>query len=102
MHLLTDTNTRALRWLHAVCEHAKCPSRPRPRPSSRLTLFKGVDFSTSLTRAHFEKLCQDLFHSSLKPVKVLRDAKINNLVQRARDCSRQWFDPYPLYRQARL
>ncbi|KAJ6520927.1 heat shock protein 70 family [Mycena vulgaris] len=42
------------------------------------SLFEGIDFCTSLTRARFEELCQDLFWSTLEPVeKVLRDSKID-------------------------
>ncbi|KAI0683855.1 Hsp70 protein-domain-containing protein, partial [Cerioporus squamosus] len=42
------------------------------------SLFEGIDFYTSLTRARFEELCEDLFCSTLEPVgKVLRDAKID-------------------------
>ena len=42
------------------------------------SLYEGIDFYTSLTRARFEELCQDLFHSTLEPVeKVLRDSKID-------------------------
>jgi len=41
-------------------------------------LFEGVDFYTSLTRARFEELNQDLFRSTMEPVeKVLRDSKID-------------------------
>ncbi|KAI3658503.1 hypothetical protein MP638_001929 [Amoeboaphelidium occidentale] len=37
-----------------------------------------VDFTTSITRPHFEELCGDLFRSALDPVeKVLRDSKID-------------------------
>jgi molecular chaperone DnaK (HSP70) len=36
------------------------------------SLFEGIDFYTSLTRARFEELCADLFRSTLEPVeKVL-------------------------------
>ena len=42
------------------------------------SLFEGIDFNTSLTRARFEELCQDLFRSTLEPVeKVLRDSKMD-------------------------
>merc|ERR1711916_338149 len=38
--------------------------------------FEGEDFYSSITRARFEELCQDLFRGTLDPVeKVLRDAK---------------------------
>jgi heat shock protein 1/8 len=42
------------------------------------SLFDGIDFYTSITRARFEELCQDLFRSTMDPVeKVLRDSKID-------------------------
>lgn len=41
-------------------------------------MFDGIDFYTSITRARFEELCQDLFRSTMDPVeKVLRDAKMD-------------------------
>merc|ERR1711978_483487 len=42
------------------------------------SLFEGVDFYTSVTRARFEELCSDLFRGTLEPVeKSLRDAKMD-------------------------
>merc|ERR1711862_1046544 len=42
------------------------------------SLFEGVDFYTSITRARFEELCSDLFRGTLEPVeKSLRDAKMD-------------------------
>ncbi|KAF9980533.1 70-kilodalton heat shock protein, partial [Modicella reniformis] len=42
------------------------------------SLFDGIDFYTSLTRARFEELNQDLFHNTMEPVEqVLRDSKID-------------------------
>jgi L1 cell adhesion molecule like protein len=42
------------------------------------SLFEGVDFYTSITRARFEELCADLFKGTLDPVeKSLRDAKMD-------------------------
>jgi len=38
----------------------------------------GIDFDTSLARARFKELCQDLFRGTLEPIeKVLRDSKID-------------------------
>merc|ERR1712036_31872 len=40
------------------------------------SLFEGVDFYSSITRARFEDLCADLFRGTLDPVeKVLKDSK---------------------------
>ncbi|RPD54154.1 heat shock protein 70, partial [Lentinus tigrinus ALCF2SS1-6] len=42
------------------------------------SLSEGINFSTSLTRARFEEICQDLFRSTLELVeKDLRDSKID-------------------------
>ena len=44
------------------------------------SLYKGIDFYTSITCARFEELCQDLFRSTLEPVeKALRDSKIDKV-----------------------
>lgn len=42
------------------------------------SLFEGIDYYTSITRARFEELNADLFRSTLEPVeKSLRDAKMD-------------------------
>merc|ERR1712217_553913 len=42
------------------------------------SLFEGIDFYTSITRARFEELCSDLFKGTLEPVeKSMRDAKMD-------------------------
>ncbi|MCP5656071.1 Hsp70 family protein, partial [Klebsiella pneumoniae] len=42
------------------------------------SLFEGIDFYTSITRARFEELNADLFRSTMEPVeKSLRDAKMD-------------------------
>jgi len=42
------------------------------------SLFEGIDFYTSITRARFEELNADLFRSTLEPVeKAIRDAKMD-------------------------
>ena len=54
-------------------EHSPLPPR---RPSK--STFEGIDFYTSITRARFEELCQDLFWSTIEPVeKELKDSKID-------------------------
>ncbi|KAI8926837.1 Hsp70 protein-domain-containing protein [Entophlyctis helioformis] len=56
-------------------------ARPASVPSASLeidSLYEGIDFYTSITRARFEELCADLFRGTLEPVeKVLRDAKLD-------------------------
>ncbi|KAG2175561.1 hypothetical protein INT43_001208 [Umbelopsis isabellina] len=72
-------NPRALRRLRTACERAKRTLSASTQTSLEIdSLYEGVDFYTSLTRARFEELCQDLFRSTMEPVeKVLRDAKID-------------------------
>merc|ERR1712127_621855 len=41
------------------------------------SLFDGIDFNATITRARFEDLCMDYFKKCMEPCeKVLRDAKI--------------------------
>ncbi|KAJ6496608.1 heat shock cognate 70 [Mycena vitilis] len=74
-----SSNLRALRRLRTACERAKRTLSSAAQTSIEIdSLFEGIDFYTSLTRARFEELCQDLFRSTLEPVeKVLRDSKID-------------------------
>ncbi|EMT61617.1 Heat shock 70 kDa protein [Fusarium odoratissimum] len=72
-----STNVRALRRLRTACERAKRTLSSSAQTSIEIdSLFEGIDFYTSITRARFEELCQDLFRST--PVdRVLTDAKID-------------------------
>lgn len=72
-------NPRALRRLRTSCERAKRTLSSATQTSIEIdSLYEGVDFYTSITRARFEELCADLFRSTLDPVeKVLRDSKID-------------------------
>ncbi|GCF00394.1 Hsp70 chaperone [Zygosaccharomyces mellis] len=73
------SNQRALRRLRTACERAKRSLSSSSQTSVEIdSLFEGIDFYTSLTRARFEELCGDLFRSTLDPVeKVLTDAKLD-------------------------
>src|SRR6201996_848205 len=72
-------NPRALRRLRTACERAKRTLSSATNTTLEIdSLYEGIDFYPSLTRARFEELCQDLFRSTLEPVeKVLRDSKID-------------------------
>ncbi|EGV63961.1 Hsp70 chaperone [Yamadazyma tenuis] len=72
-------NQRALRRLRTACERAKRTLSSSAQTSIEIdSLYEGIDFYTSITRARFEELCQDLFRSTLDPVeKVLVDAKVD-------------------------
>ncbi|KAI0221095.1 Hsp70 chaperone [Massospora cicadina] len=74
-----SSNARAMRRLRTACERAKRTLSSAAQTTLEIdSLFEGIDFYTSLTRARFEELCQDLFRSTLDPVeKVLRDSKID-------------------------
>jgi heat shock protein 1/8 len=73
------SNARALRRLRTACERAKRTLSSSAQTSIEIdSLYEGIDFYTSITRARFEELCQDLFRSTMEPVeRVLRDAKID-------------------------
>ncbi|KAG0944304.1 hypothetical protein G6F57_008410 [Rhizopus arrhizus] len=72
-------NARAIRRLRTACERAKRTLSSAAQTTIEIdSLFEGVDFYTSLTRARFEELNQDLFRNTMDPVeKVLRDSKID-------------------------
>ncbi|KAI8979450.1 hsp71-like protein [Mycotypha africana] len=72
-------NARAVRRLRTACERAKRTLSSATQTTIEIdSLFEGVDFYTSLTRARFEELNQDLFRNTMEPVeKVLRDSKID-------------------------
>lgn len=74
-----STNARALRRLRTACERAKRSLSSTAQASLEIdSIFEGIDFYTSITRARFEELCGDLFRSTLEPVeKVMRDSKID-------------------------
>jgi len=72
-------NKRAIRRLRTACERAKRTLSSSAQANIEIdSLFDGVDFYTSITRARFEELCSDLFRGTLEPVeKSLRDAKMD-------------------------
>jgi len=72
-------NKRALRRLRTACERAKRTLSSTAQTSVEIdSLFDGVDFFTSITRARFEEMNMDLFRKCMDPVeKVLRDAKMD-------------------------
>nr|BDV50105.1 MAG: heat shock protein 70-like protein [Porcellio scaber clopovirus] len=72
-------NQRSLRRLKTACERAKRTLSSSVKANIEIdSLFEGIDFYTSITRARFEELCSDLFLSTLEPVeKALRDSKLD-------------------------
>jgi L1 cell adhesion molecule like protein len=73
------TNPRALRRLRTACERAKRTLSSSTQASIEIdSLFEGIDFYTTITRARFEELNADLFRSTMEPVeKAIRDAKMD-------------------------
>ena len=71
-------NARSLRRLRTACERAKRTLSSSTNANIEIdSLYDGVDFYTSISRAKFEALCEDLFRSCLKPVeRVLLDSKL--------------------------
>merc|ERR1712066_829221 len=72
-------NKRAFRRLRTACERAKRTLSASAQANIEIdSLFEGIDFYTSITRARFEELCSDLFKGTLEPVeKAMRDAKLD-------------------------
>jgi len=72
-------NKRALRRLRTACERAKRTLSASAQANIEIdSLYEGIDYYTSITRARFEELCADLFRGTLDPVeKALRDAKMD-------------------------
>merc|ERR1711930_792 len=73
------SNKRSLRRLRTACERAKRTLSASAQASIEIdSLFEGIDFYTSITRARFEELNADLFRGTMDPVeKSLRDAKMD-------------------------
>jgi len=68
-----------VRRLRTACERAKRALSDAAQTTLEIdSLFEGIDFYTTITRARFEELCGDLFRSTLQPVeRVLTDSKID-------------------------
>jgi L1 cell adhesion molecule like protein len=67
---------RAMRRLITQCERAKRTLSAAARANVEVdSLYEGVDFASSITRARFEDLCMHYFRQCLDPVtKVLQDS----------------------------
>ncbi|XP_065055839.1 heat shock cognate 71 kDa protein-like [Rhopilema esculentum] len=72
-------NKRALRRLRTACERLKRALSSATQASIEVdSLFEGIDFYSSLTRARFEELNADLFRGTFEPVeKALKDAQLS-------------------------
>ncbi|TYH80813.1 hypothetical protein ES332_D03G157600v1 [Gossypium tomentosum] len=72
-------NPRALRRLRTSCERAKRTLSSTTQTTVEIdSLYEGIDFYSTITRARFEELNMDLFRKCMEPVeKCLRDAKMD-------------------------
>ena len=74
-----NTSARSMRRLRNSCEQAK-----RTLSSSTManievdSLYDGIDFRSSLTRAKFESICSDVFQRTMAPVdQIMKDANLS-------------------------
>lgn len=74
-----STNPRAMRRLKTACERAKRTLSTSTSANIEVdSLYQGVDYYTSITRAKFETLCNHLFKRVMEPVdRALLDAKLD-------------------------
>merc|ERR1712076_104917 len=72
-------NQRAIRRLRTQCERAKRTLSSSTQATIEIdSLFEGIDYQCSLSRARFEELNMDYFRNSMGPVeKCLRDSGID-------------------------
>jgi L1 cell adhesion molecule like protein len=72
-------NARSMKRLKIACERVKRTLSSSATASIELdSLFDGVDYNSTITRARFEELCMDIFRKTIEPVeKVLVDAKMD-------------------------
>ena len=75
---ITD-NKRSLRRLRTACESAKRTLSASTVVSLEIdSLYEGIDFASTITRAKFDNMCDDIFKRTMAPVEqVLRDSKMS-------------------------
>merc|ERR1712113_757930 len=72
-------SSRSMRRLRTQCERAKRTLSAAARANIEVdSLYDGIDFHSSITRARFEDLCMHYFRQCLEPVTIaLKDAKMS-------------------------
>ena len=72
-------NKKSMRRLKTAAERAKRTLSSTSQTTIEIdSLYEGIDFYTTITRARFEELCADVFRRAMDPLdKVIRDAKIS-------------------------
>merc|ERR1711881_563427 len=73
------SSSRAMRRLRTQCEQAKRTLSAAFRATIEVdSLFEGIDYHATITRARFEQLCGEDFRNCLEPVKkVLNDSNVS-------------------------
>lgn len=74
-----SNNHKAMRRLRTSCEKAKRALSSMMQTTIDVdSLYNGIDFSITLTRAKLESLCADIFKKAMEPVeKVITDSKLD-------------------------
>tara|TARA_R110002072_G_scaffold256534_3_gene415393 strand:+ start:477 stop:2432 length:1956 start_codon:yes stop_codon:yes gene_type:complete len=72
-------NKRAVRRLRTSCENLKKTLSSSTQATLEVdSLFEGIDFASTITRARFEELCGDLFRKTFEPVEhVIKDSGLS-------------------------
>jgi heat shock 70kDa protein 1/2/6/8 len=72
-------NKRAVRRLRTSCENLKKTLSASTQATIEVdSLFEGIDFTSTITRARFEELCGDLFRKTFEPVEhVIKDSGLS-------------------------
>lgn len=69
------SNKRALRRLRTNCERAKRVLSSSTQATIELdSLFEGIDYNTTISRARFEEMCNEKFRGTLTPVEKALEA----------------------------
>lgn len=73
------TNARSLKRLKMACERAKRTLSSATQTTIELdSLYEGIDFMSSITRARFDELCMDFFKRTIDIVEnTIKDAKLS-------------------------
>jgi L1 cell adhesion molecule like protein len=72
-------NKRALSRLKSSCENLKKTLSSSTQATLEIdSLFEGIDYISTITRARFEELCSDLFRKTFEPVEqVIKDSGLS-------------------------
>uniref|UniRef100_A0A3Q7GNR7 Uncharacterized protein n=1 Tax=Solanum lycopersicum TaxID=4081 RepID=A0A3Q7GNR7_SOLLC len=73
------SNPKSLRRLRTACERAKRTLSSAEQATVEIdSLYEGIDFKSSITRAKFEELNMELFKKCVDPIEIcLRDARVD-------------------------